>query len=139
MICNILTFCMIFHDFVKHLHVSWVKFWKIVYFFWRFYMIFSYICIIFACICQSFVCFLSNFWKIGIIFKVFACSFGWFCVLYGIRIIILGKILSENQIQKWLTVIDTNQFGYRNMLYSIRMSMRIYMLDVSFHVTCNYF
>ena len=25
----------------------------------------------------------------------------------------LGKILNENQIQKWLTVIDTNQIGYR--------------------------
>ena len=139
--------------FVKHLHVSLVNVCEIVYFFWRFYKFFSYICILLHVFVDhlyvSWVIFgklytyntfhmSSNIFPacLCFIFKVFACVYGWFYVLYGIRSIILCKIHNENQIQKWLTVIDTNQFGYGSVLYSMRMSMRIYMLHVSFHVTC---
>ena len=108
----------------------------------------------FACICWSFACFLSIFMEnclpiilfiwlriilpecLCFIFKVFACVYGWFYVLHDTRSIISCKIRNENQIQKWLTAIDINQFGYGSVLYSMRMSLRIYMLHVSFHVTC---
>ena len=108
----------------------------------------------FVCICWSFACFLSNFYVklytyntfhmssnnlpvcLCFIFKVFACVYGWFYDLHDIRSIISCKIRNENQIQKWLTVIDTNQFGYGSVLNSMRMSIRIYMLHESFHVTC---
>ena len=46
------------------------------------------------------------------------------------------KIMQRKPDSEWLTVTDTNQFGYGSVLYSMRMSMRIYMLNVSFHVTC---
>ena len=108
----------------------------------------------FVCICWSFACFLSNFYVklytyntfhmssnnlpvcLCFIFKVFACVYGWFYDLHDIRSIISCKIRNENQIQKWITVIDIKQFGYWSVLYSMRMSIRIYMLHESFHVTC---
>ena len=108
----------------------------------------------FVCICWSFACFLSNFYVklytyntfhmssnnlpvcLCFIFKVFACVNGWFYDLHDFHSIISCKIRNENQIQKWLTVIDTNQFGYGSVLNSMRMNIRIYMLHESFHVTC---
>ena len=135
------------------MHESLVNVCEFVYFFWRIYMffhIFVFFCMYLLNICMLLEYFYGNcipiilficLWIIlpvclCFIFKVFACVYGWFYVLHDIRSIILCKIRNENQIQKWVTVIDTNQFGYESVLYSMRMSMRIYMLHVSFHVTC---
>ena len=139
--------------FVKHLYVSLVNVCEFVYFFWRFYMffhIFVFFCMYLLIICMLLEYFYGKLYTYNtfhmssnilpvclcFIFKVFACVYGWFYVLHDIRSIILCKIRNENQIQKWLTVIDTNQFGYGSVLNSMRMSIRIYKLHESFHVTC---